>query len=122
MKYLISFFALLSFNLALAQAQASSEHGTPEERAGRMTGRMEEELPLRAGQVGSIHALNLKYARRIQREVIDTGMNKVSTYFRIKSINNEKEAELLPLLDAGQKENYEKMKTEATRLLWARFF
>lgn len=49
-------------------------------------------------------------------------MNKVSAYFRIKSINNEKEAELLPLLDAGQKENYEKMKAEATRLLWARFF
>ncbi|MCB0563727.1 MAG: hypothetical protein KDD01_05055 [Phaeodactylibacter sp.] len=122
MKYLVPVFVFLFIHLATTQAQSISEYGAPEERAGRMTERMEEELPLRSAQVKAIYALNLKYARRIQREVIDTDMNKLSGYFRIRSINKEKEEELLPLLDSRQKEQYEKMKVEATRELLARFF
>ena len=122
MKYLVPVFVFLFIHLATTQAQSISEYGAPEERAGRMTERMEEELPLRSAQVKAIYALNLKYARRIQREVIDTDMNKISGYFRIRSINKEKEEELLPLLDSRQKEKYEKMKVEATRELLARFF
>ena len=122
MKYLVPVFVFLFIHLATTQAQSISEYGAPEERAGRMTERMEEELPLRSDQVKAIYALNLKYARRIQREVIDTDMNKLSGYFRIRSINKEKEEELLPLLDSRQKEQYEKMKVEATRELLARFF
>lgn len=122
MKYLVPVFVFLFIHLATTQAQSISEYGAPEERAGRMTERMEEELPLRSAQVKAIYALNLKYARRIQREVIDTDMNKLSGYFRIRSINKEKEEELLPLLDSQQKEQYEKMKVEATRELLARFF
>lgn len=87
-----------------------------------MTGKMEEGLGLRPNQIDSIHALNLKYARRIQKEVIDTGMNKVSAYFRIRSINKEKEEELFPLLDARQREAYDEMKAKATQELLARFF
>ena len=122
MKYLVPVFVFLFIHLATTQAQSISEYGAPEERAGRMTERMEEELPLRSDQVKAIYALNLKYARRIQREVIDTDMNKLSGYFRARSINHEKEEELLPLLDSRQKEQYEKMKVEATRELLARFF
>ena len=122
MKYLVPVFVFLFIHLATTQAQSISEYGAPEERAGRMTKRMEEELPLRSAQVKAIYALNLKYARRIQREVIDTDMNKLSGYFRARSINHEKEEELLPLLDSRQKEQYEKMKVEATRELLARFF
>ena len=122
MKYLVPVFVFLFIHLATTQAQSISEYGAPEERAGRMTERMEEELPLRSAQVKAIYALNLKYARRIQREVIDTDMNKLSGYFRIRSINKEKEEELLPLLDSRQKEKKKKMKVEATRELLARFF
>ena len=122
MKYFIAIFPLFLFIATAIHAQSTPEYGTPEERAGRMTGRMREGLPLRSAQVDTIYALNLKYARRIQREVIDTDMNKLSGYFRARSINQEKEEELLPLLDSRQKEQYEKMKVEATRELLARFF
>ena len=103
-------------------AQSTSEYGTPEERATKMTDRMQKEIPLQAGLLDTIYALNLKYASRIQQEVIDPGMNKLSAYFKIRNINKEKEGELLPLLTTEQIAEYEKMKTAATRELMSRFF
>ncbi|MCB0549698.1 MAG: hypothetical protein KDD19_19150 [Phaeodactylibacter sp.] len=122
MKNLIFLLPLFFLQVSWLSAQSPAEYGTPEERASRMTGKMEEGLGLRPNQIDSIHALNLKYARRIQKEVIDTGMNKVSAYFRIRSINKEKEEELFPLLDARQREAYDEMKAKATQELLARFF
>ncbi len=113
------FFLLLP---AWAAAQQGGAYGAPEDRAGRMTREMEQGLPLRPEQVGPVHALNLKYARIVQREVVDTGMNKFSAYLRVQKINREKETELLPLLDAGQRERYELLKAAAIRKAWARFF
>lgn len=114
--------AILWLSVNPFSARGQSEYGAPEERADKMTSRMREGLSLSATQADAIHALNLKYARRIQQEVIDTGMNKLSAYFRIRNINKEKEQELLPLLDQQQKEQYAKMKEEATKELLSRFF
>ncbi|MCB0572370.1 MAG: sterol desaturase family protein [Phaeodactylibacter sp.] len=121
MKMMLSLLLLLSLPL-WATAQQNKDYGTPEERATRMTERMEQALPLNPGQVTKVHAINLKYARRIQEEAIDTEMNKLSAYFRIQKINQIKEKELLPLFDEKQKRNYESLKSEAKRQAMARFF
>ena len=122
MKLFIQIIPLLFVNITAIQGQSTSEYGTPEERAARITDRMKEGLSLENSQKKEIYTLNLKYAQRIQEEVIDTGMNKLSAYFRIRKINAEKEKELLPMLDDTQKEQYEQMKSEAVKELLARFF
>ncbi|MCO6479190.1 MAG: hypothetical protein J5I94_21325 [Phaeodactylibacter sp.] len=122
MKHLIMPLAFFWLCINPLSVQAQSEYGTPEERAAKMTSRMREGLSLSDTQAGAIHALNLKYARRIQKEVIDADLNKVQAYFRIRNINKEKEQELLPLLDERQKKQYEQMKSEATKELLSRFF
>lgn len=105
-----------------ATIQAQEDYGTPEERANYQTEQMKEALPLYAYQVQQTHQLNLKYARIVQREVIDTGMNHFSAYFYMQKLIEQKEVELFPLLSQSQIRAYEGLKSSVIKMLLARFF
>ena len=101
---------------------AQNDFGTPEERAEKMTGEMHKAMCLSKNQKDSIHVLNLKYARRIQQEVIDTELNTWQQYRQAKKINRSKEKELLPLLTTEQRTAYETLKEAKTKEMWKRIF
>ena len=111
----------LSFTGLFAQ-EIPSEYDSPEKRAQIMTDEMTIGLPLHNEQVPKIKLLNLKYAKIIQTEIIDTDLSLWSSFFKMKEINSTKEKELLPLFSKSQKENYEKMKKETRAKLWQQFF
>lgn len=121
MKTIISIFSLLVI-MNYLQAQSMENPGTPEERAEKMTQKMEEDLPLRPEQVSVIQELNLKYARIIQTEVLNKNLSKWSRYNKSIKINKQKEKELKPLLSDSQWKNYEKLKSEAINKAWSQIF
>lgn len=116
----IIFFFLMSINALLAQDK--SQYGTPEERADKMTKVMTERLVLDKEQVKIIHPINLKYAARAQKEIIDPDMSTWSQYWKVKKIDKEKDKELKPLLSHEQWKAYEKWKAEKMKEMWNRFF
>lgn len=118
MKFLTLFFFL---SLCL-NTYAQEDYGTPEERANYQTNEMKAALPLYAHQVAQVHQLNLKYARVVQREVIDAGMNHFSAYFYMQKLIGQKEEELFPLLSNAQIGAYEQLKSSVVKMLLARFF
>lgn len=117
-KYLSLAISLL-FSLLV---QAQEDYGTPEERAHYQTDQMKEALPLLPHQIERVHQLNLKYARMVQREVIDAGMNHFSAYFYMQNLVDNKEKELFPLLSESQIKAYRKLKSAVVKSLITRFF
>ncbi len=117
-KYLSLAISLLFFLLV----QAQEDYGTPEERANYQTDQMKEALPLLPNQIEGVHQLNLKYARIVQREVIDAGMNHFSAYFYMQNLVDNKEKELFPLLSESQIKAYLKLKSAVVKSLITRFF
>lgn len=112
---MILLFSLLGTIALSAQSQQSkteSPFGTPAERAKLQTEKMKAALPLRADQIDKIHALNLKYAQIMQKEVFDQGASQWTMYTKGSEINKRKEKELKPLLSEAQLKNYEKLKAE----------
>ena len=105
-----AFIPLLLLFTATAIFAQDKDYGTPEERAQKMTQEMAKQLPLTEAEVAPVKALNLKYAKIIQAEVIDQDLGWWSSYRKIKKINTEKEAHLKALLSESQYKNYEGMK------------
>lgn len=95
-----------------AQSKTASPYGTPQERAKLQTEKMKTALPLQEDQIKPIHALNLKYAEIMQKEVFDQGASQWTMYTKGSEINKRKEKELKKLLSDAQFKNYEKMKAE----------
>jgi hypothetical protein len=95
-----------------AQSKTASPYGTPQERAKLQTEKMKTALPLKEDQIKPIHALNLKYAEIMQKEVFDQGASQWTMYTKGSEINKRKEKELKKLLSDAQFNNYEKMKAE----------
>lgn len=120
MKLFIVF--ILLFTCSFASAQSMENPGTPEERAEKLTIRMQEELTLTADQVAPIKALNLRYAKIMQTEVIDKELNMWTMYNKGTKINKEKEKELKPLLTDAQWKKYETMRSKAMSQIWSRIF
>ena len=119
----ISMLVYLFFSAIILSAQSiPAEYDTAEKRAKMVTDEMIAHLPLHDSQFPVIQKLNLKYARKIQREIIAPELGLWSSYFKMKEINIQKEKELLPLLSTSQKVNYTLMKKEARSELWTHFF
>ena len=120
MKLLLFFITICC--CSFASAQTLENPGTPEERAEKMTSEMHKQLPLTEAQLPAIKALNLKYAKIIQSEVLDKDLNSWSKYNKSMKINKKKEEELKPLLSEAQWKNYKKLKSEAISKAWSRIF
>lgn len=90
---------LLGANVLKAQSLTDL---SPEQRADTLTIVMENELGLSPEQVPAVHRVNLKYALKIQEEVLDKDGNQLSKMWRARSINQEKESEIKQLLSPRQ--------------------
>ena len=121
MKAIISLFTALLLGPA-GFSQTLENPGKPEERAAKITRQMQEHMQLDSRQLQQVEALNLKYAKIAQKEIIDKDLSKWSMYRQGAKLNAKKEQELKPLLSAGQWEAYEQLKKQRTRkLLWSLF-
>ena len=121
MKSIIAVVSLFLFAISL-QAQLPAEYDTPEKRAEKITLEMEKALPLQPEQIDTIKALNLKYAQKVQEEVLDSGLSMFSMYWKGKKINAEKEKVLKELLSEEQYNNYKKLKSEHSKKMMGKFF
>lgn len=111
----LSFLAASVLSAQSAPSKTASSFGTPKERARLQTEKMKTVLPLREDQIDKIHALNLKYAEIMQKEVFDQGASQWAMYTKGTEINKRKEKELKPLLNEAQYKNYEKLKAETRK-------
>lgn len=121
MKAVIALFASLLFGVA-GFSQTLENPGTPEERAAKITLEMQEHMQLDSVQLLQVEALNLKYAKIAQKEIIDPDLSKWSMYRQGYKLSYEKEQELKPLLSARQWEAYEKLKKQKTAKLLGSLF
>ncbi|MBC7861337.1 MAG: hypothetical protein IAF38_00100 [Bacteroidia bacterium] len=62
-----------------------------------------------------VQAINLKYAKLVQKEVIEPELSEVSKYFKFMKIDSRKSEELKKILMPEQFKQYEKMKEEAIK-------
>jgi sterol desaturase/sphingolipid hydroxylase (fatty acid hydroxylase superfamily) len=90
----------------------SGNYGTPERRAAQLDKIMADNLDLNANQREKVKAINLKYARRTEAEVIQKDLSKLSRYSKIMSIQNDKDTELKQVLDKKQFDQYRKKRDE----------
>lgn len=86
----------------------SGQYGTPESRTAQADSMMQRGLSLREVQVPKVHALNLQYAHRVEREVIQQNLSDWAKYRKLTAIQKEKDAALQKVLDTEQFEKYEK--------------
>jgi predicted transglutaminase-like cysteine proteinase len=80
---------------------------SPEERAQMQTDYMKESLTLTEDQVPQVHAVNLKYARRMQ-DAYNSGGGRLQKLKKMKAVNQEKDSEVKRVLTSTQYATYEK--------------
>ena len=120
-KILILVFVGLMFGLSLL-GQTMDNPGTPEERAQKMTEMMKKTLPLDTTQVDTIHALNLKYAKMGQKEIIEPQLGIWGKYRKGTQLTKQKEKELKVLLSKSQWDNYLKQKAIQRKKIMKQLF
>lgn len=84
---------------------------TPEERADAQTEMMEETLGLDSKQKEKVHAINLKYARKMG-EVFESTSPRFRKFRKLKTIAGDKDKALKTVLTDQQFEAYQKSKEE----------
>jgi len=117
---LLTPFLLLFWSTAIGQTL--DQPGTPEERARKITQEMITHLHLDSLQTDTVHALNLTYARIAQRDILDPHLSKLSMLRKGKKLNQQKEADLKPLLTDDQWADYLKLKAQRQRGLINQLF
>ena len=105
-----------------ATAQILHDPGTPQERAQRITQRMQEEIPLEPHQVDAIHQLNLRYAWRAQRELLDKGVSIWVLWVEGQRLQKAKERTFKSLLSEAQWASYLQLKKQTKSRLWKKLF
>lgn len=93
----------------------SGHYGTPESRTVQADSMMRQGLSLNEKQVKLVHDLNLKYARRVEKEVVQANMGDWARYRKLSAIQNEKDAELKKVLNVEQFDKYAKKRDD---LFW----
>jgi len=104
---------LLISNVSLAQNKLDKlfNETTPDERARYQTERMSDRLPLKQEQWQTVFEINLKYTRKME-QVYNQGGGKLQRLKLMKSVGEQKDAELKLTLDPAQYRKYEQMKDE----------
>jgi hypothetical protein len=112
---------LCFFSIGTITAQTTIEkvkngqYGTPEERANETSQKMKQGLNLTTEQMNKVQDINLRYAIRTENEVAKVKMSNWSKYWKIKSIQTDKDKELKPLLTADQFKKYAKKRDD---MMW----
>jgi hypothetical protein len=95
---------------------------TPLKRAKLQTKKMSKKLDLTKSQIYVIDSLNLVYAKKVEREIISSDKSKLTKYFRMKRLINEKDKLLKQILTQSQFKIYEKMRSKAMRNIYKNAF
>ncbi len=119
MKYLLALFWIVA---ASALSGQSLQTKPPEERARIMTDSMRIYFQLSPAQTEKVAELNLRYARIMEKEVMQSGKNAFGKYTAGMKINNQKETELKKILTGAQFALYEKQKKKAMGRIWQAIF
>lgn len=98
---------------AALQDMQKGNYGTPEQRAAELDKSMQKGLQLTKDQMTKVSAINLRYARRNETEVVQQKMNDWSKYRKIMAIQSEKDAELKSVLTPEQFQKYQKKRDDA---------
>ncbi|MBL7813580.1 MAG: hypothetical protein JNL70_01150 [Saprospiraceae bacterium] len=98
---------------AALQDMQKGNYGTPEQRAAELDKSMQKGLQLTKDQMTKVSAINLRYARRNEVEVVQQKMNDWSKYRKIMAIQSEKDAELRSVLTSEQFQKYQKKRDDA---------
>lgn len=112
---------LCFFSISIITAQTTIEkvkngqYGTAEERAIEMSQKMKQGFNLTNEQMVKIENINLRYAIRTENEVAKVTMSNWSKYWKIKSIQTDKDKELKPVLTADQFKKYAKKRDD---MMW----
>jgi hypothetical protein len=120
-NFIIIAFLLANLNV-FAQKFDKNKLGTPEQRAKRVTDTLQVKLKLSKEQVAKIYPINLKYAKVMQKEVIETDANTFSKYWKGNGINTDREKELKPLMTPSQWRIYEALRDERKKKIFSNFF
>jgi hypothetical protein len=109
---LMAFFSSLTIAQTTVDDLKKGNYGTPEQRAQQADDLMKKGLELTPQQVPLVHALNLKYAWRIENEVVKVQLSDWSRYKKLTEIHNAKDAELKKVLTEEQFAKYKKKRDE----------
>lgn len=88
-------------------------YGTPEQRTADLNQSMQQGLQLTKDQMTKVSEINLRYARRNEKEVVQQQMSDWSKYRKISAIQSEKDNELKKVLTSEQFNKYQKKRDEA---------
>ena len=119
LKSLLMLLCFFSISIITAQTTIekvkNGQYGTPEERANETSQKMKQGLNLTTEQMNKVQDINLRYAIRTENEVAKVKMSNWSKYWKIKSIQTDKDKELKPLLTADQFKKYAKKRDD---MMW----
>ncbi len=113
---LLSFFSTEIYSQTMVDDLKKGKYGTPEERAQKADDMMQKGLELTPEQQPKIKEINLRYAWRVENEVVKVKMSDWSRYNKISSIQKVKDKELKEILDKNQFSKYKKKRDE---MFWA---
>ncbi|MDW7690216.1 hypothetical protein R9C00_24370 [Flammeovirgaceae bacterium SG7u.111] len=119
-KFLISAICLFFMFQVQAQSVEKLKDKTPEERAKIQTEKMVEKLAIEGDLEMQVYAINLKYAEAIE-PLKDSEDSKVSKFQKLKSLSEDKNAEMEKVLTEDQFMAYLKMQEDMTKELKQNF-
>lgn len=105
----------VAFGQMSTDAIKLGNYGTPESRTLQVDSIMQLGLGLRQLQIFKTHEINLRYAHRVEDEVVQQQLGDWSKYRRIMRIQADKDKELKVVLDGDQ---FEKYSTARDALFW----
>jgi hypothetical protein len=113
---IITFLHQMGFSQMTMQDIKKGNYGTPEIRAQQADDMMQKGLQLTPQQIPLVTEINLRYAWRVENEVVKVKSSDWSRYNKISAIQKEKDKELKTTLDKEQFSKYKKKKDE---MFWA---
>jgi hypothetical protein len=113
---IIGLLSQIGFSQLTLKDIKKGNYGTPEQRAVQADDVMQKGLQMTPEQTPLITEINLRYAWRVENEVVKVKMSSWSRYNKISSIQKEKDKELKTVLN---KEQFDKYKKKRDEVFWA---
>lgn len=115
----ITLVMLFCSQLAIGQLSLDDvkdgHYGTPEYRTSQLDAGMKEWLSLRDDQLPKVHEINLRYSKKVEKELIEADLSDWAKYRKMMKLQEGKDAELKQVLSATQ---FEKYVVKRDELLW----
>ena len=115
-KTVVLSFLLLISHLAYSQLTVKDlkkgNYGTPQSRAEEADNIMQKGLKLTPQQIPTVAEMNIRYAWRVENEVVKVSLSDWSRYRKITAIQDDKDKELKKVLNEEQFKKYKKKRDD----------